>query len=201
MEGSESQSNTVDFETMLRDIRADQTSRYRDGKPPSSSAIKALRDVRQEYRHGLFGKRAESCRGVRLTWTPCNFSGVRPWFVCPDCGYRVALLFANACRRCRGIKYESQYAPPLHAHRDRAAKIRERLGQYNGKLFEFVPHRPKRMRGSTYARLLAELEAVELAAVKLIASDLPGMQEQVRERFKNARAYEAMRRKYWWMKR
>ena len=56
MEGSESQSNTVDFETMLRDIRTDQTSRYRDGKPPSSSAIKALRDVRQEYRHpfGLY---------------------------------------------------------------------------------------------------------------------------------------------------
>ena len=200
MEGNESQSNPVDFESVLRDICKDHTSRYRDGKPSSSSAIKALRDVCQEYRDGLFGKCAESCREVRLTWTSCNFGGVRPWFVCPDCGYRVALLFDNACRRCRGIKYESQYAPPLHTHRARAVRIRDRFGQFNGNLFEFVPHRPKRMRGSMYEALLVDLQTVELDAVKLIAPDLPGMQEQVCERFKNARAYEAMRRKYWWMK-
>jgi hypothetical protein len=108
MEPGESQNNTVDFEAVLQDIRRDQMPRYWDGKPPSMSAIKALRDVRQEYRDGLFGKRAESCRGVRLTWMLCNFGGTRPWFVCPDCGYWVALMFNNACRRCRGINYESQ---------------------------------------------------------------------------------------------
>jgi hypothetical protein len=57
------------------------------------------------------------------------------------------------------------------------------------------------MLGVTYEALLDKLQAVEIAAVKLISPDLPRLQKQVLERFSNARAYKAMRRKYWWTKR
>jgi hypothetical protein len=30
---------------------------------------------------------------LRLTWTNCNFGGSRPWFLCDECGRRVALVY------------------------------------------------------------------------------------------------------------
>jgi len=63
---------------------------------------------------------------VPLTWTTCNLGGARPWFRCTQkagdgqcCGRRVAKLYAGdshlfACRRCRGLAYESQRESPLN---------------------------------------------------------------------------------------
>ena len=51
---------------------------------------------------------------ILIDWTPCNFGGVRPWFLCPgeDCGQRVAILYGPTlpllCRQCRGLTYASQ---------------------------------------------------------------------------------------------
>lgn len=57
---------------------------------------------------------------VQLTTTPCNFGGVRYWFICPlskngvYCGRRVAKLYcapgANyyGCRYCYNLSYESR---------------------------------------------------------------------------------------------
>ena len=57
---------------------------------------------------------------VQLTTTPCNFGGVRYWFICPlskngvYCGRRVAKLYcvpgANhyGCRHCHNLSYESR---------------------------------------------------------------------------------------------
>jgi hypothetical protein len=51
---------------------------------------------------------------LRLTWTPCNYGGSRPWFVCPGegCGRRVAIVYGPTspplCRLCRGLSYASQ---------------------------------------------------------------------------------------------
>jgi hypothetical protein len=57
---------------------------------------------------------------VQLTTTPCNFGGVRYWFLCPltkngvYCGRRVAKLYcvpgANyyGCRHCYNLSYESR---------------------------------------------------------------------------------------------
>ena len=49
---------------------------------------------------------------VRLTWTPCNFGGQRPWFVCPDCEGRSAVLYAFPrfrCRACHPLVYASTH--------------------------------------------------------------------------------------------
>jgi len=57
---------------------------------------------------------------IQLTTTPCNFGGVRYWFICPlsrngvYCGRRVAKLYkapgANyfGCRHCYDLSYESR---------------------------------------------------------------------------------------------
>ncbi len=51
---------------------------------------------------------------LRLAWTPCNYGGSRPWFLCPGagCGRRAAILYGPAspplCRLCLGLAYASQ---------------------------------------------------------------------------------------------
>lgn len=57
---------------------------------------------------------------VQLTTTPCNFGGVRYWFICPlsrngiYCGQRVAKLYKApggyyfGCRHCYNLSYESR---------------------------------------------------------------------------------------------
>jgi hypothetical protein len=30
---------------------------------------------------------------VPLLWTPCTFGGARPWFGCPRCAKRVAIVY------------------------------------------------------------------------------------------------------------
>ena len=56
----------------------------------------------------------ELVANLRLTWTPCNYGGSRPWFLCPGegCGRRVAIVYGPTspplCRQCRGLSYTSQ---------------------------------------------------------------------------------------------
>jgi hypothetical protein len=57
---------------------------------------------------------------VSLTTTPCNFGGIRYWFICPlaingvSCGRRVAKLYKTpdsnyfGCRHCHNLTYESK---------------------------------------------------------------------------------------------
>jgi hypothetical protein len=52
--------------------------------------------------HRLAGYPQDLDDRLRLTWTPCNFGGQRPWFICPGCGERVAVLSAFPRFRCRG---------------------------------------------------------------------------------------------------
>ena len=71
---------------------------------------------------------------VPLEWTPCNFGGERPWFVCPGagCGRRVAKLYGPGkyflCRHCYDLRYESQREDKKTRALRRAQKIRTRLG-------------------------------------------------------------------------
>ena len=52
---------------------------------------------------------------VGLERTPCTFGGTRPWFVCPGCGTRRAVLFCVGgvfrCRVCHDLAYRSMREP------------------------------------------------------------------------------------------
>src|SRR5215212_493346 len=85
------------------------------------------------YRHRsrLGGEWEEVKEPVPLEWTPCNFGGERPWFVCPgaECGRRVAILYKLRkdflCRYCYDLRYESQREDNKDRASRRAKKIRQ----------------------------------------------------------------------------
>jgi len=49
---------------------------------------------------------------IGMTQTPCHFGGHRCWFICRQCGTRMAVLYMRhgrfACRHCQQIAYQSQ---------------------------------------------------------------------------------------------
>jgi hypothetical protein len=97
-------------------------------------------------------------RRVPITWTTCHFGGRRPWFACPYCGRRCAVIYMAekhlACRRCFGMAYASQREPVRQRGLMKAQKIRMRLGGSPSMMDRF-PDRPKGMHWKTYYQLHA----------------------------------------------
>jgi hypothetical protein len=105
-----------------------------------------------EYRYR--GRGHEDWEDVRqviaLDWTPCHSGGQRPWFLCPGCQRRVAVLCGYdrlfLCRHCYRLPYTSQHETRLDRLYRKLRKLQERLdGQYARK--------PKGMHWRTWERL------------------------------------------------
>lgn len=64
------------------------------------------------YARDRHGKEHHRRQDVGLTYTMPRFGGRRPWFTCPACERRCALLYYRrgrfACRKCQGLSYASQ---------------------------------------------------------------------------------------------
>jgi len=101
---------------------------------------------------------------LRVNWdrTPCAYGGTRLWWLCPNCGRRVAILYNPrthyACRHCHKLVYECQ----RESYEDRAARrantVRRRLGWEPG-IFNGEGGKPKGMHWRTFHRLMAEHNA------------------------------------------
>ena len=67
---------------------------------------------------------------VLIEYTPLNYGGERPWFVCP-CGYRCARLYVTSidarCRRCSELQFTSQRQTRKARLQTKAENIRNRL--------------------------------------------------------------------------
>lgn len=88
-----------------------------------------------------------------LQRTACHYGSTRPWFTCPRCGRRVAIVYlANTpgCRQCLRLHYPSQSDDTIGRSWGRTVKILRKLGQDG---LHDVPHRPNGMRQATFARL------------------------------------------------
>ena len=121
---------------------------------------------------------------VPLEWTPCNFGGVRPWFICPGvgCGRRVAVLYGPGryflCRHCYDLRYASQREDKTHRALRRAQKVRERLeGSTN--MREPFPEKPKGMHWRTYERLWWEHHEAEMMQLIGMREWLDKLQQQL----------------------
>lgn len=94
---------------------------------------------------------------IRFTWTACHYGGQRPWWLCPKCGRRVAILYNGqgqyVCRHCLDLTYRSQRETDKDLAARRARAIRARLGWPLG-LLELPGGKPRGMHQSTYLRLL-----------------------------------------------
>lgn len=105
---------------------------------------------------------------VPLEWTDCHFGGQRPWFLCPCCYRRVAVLYGGsiyACRHCHNLVYDCQRADEHSRLLGRAQKIQRRLG-WDG------PHgwrKPKGMHQRTFDRLVREHERFDRASWMAVA--------------------------------
>lgn len=99
-------------------------------------------------------QQGQSEQHIAMTQTACNFGGYRQWFMCPDCGRRVGVLYLQnkfTCRHCTHLKYESQYKSESSRLFAKARKIRRSLGGTIN-MSEPLPNRPKGMHVTTYLR-------------------------------------------------
>jgi len=96
---------------------------------------------------------------VHISRTPCPYGGDRPWFHCPRCGRRVAVLFLRSghfmCRHCGRVAYASQSADDIGRAWIKQQKLEARLCD------EW--QRPKGMHGATYERIWNGIVACEEA--------------------------------------
>ena len=113
---------------------------------------------------------------VPIVETATQFGGQRHWFSCLTCQRRCRILYGGShfrCRRCHGLRYETQYEPPFARAATRALKIRERLGCKGGIDAPF-PDKPKGMHWRTYRKLAAQEEQLQerwaLGAMGLLKS-------------------------------
>lgn len=105
---------------------------------------------------------------VPVVRTDCHINGSRPWFSCPECGCRAAILYSMAagkfiCRKCQRLAYPSQSeAVGNRAHRA-ANNIRRRLGWTVG-IANPEGDKPKWMHLSTFERFHSRYNKAALAA-------------------------------------
>lgn len=112
-----------------------------------------LRLIYRTQRHGTEWRDVDDF--ILITTTATKFGGQRQWFVCPTCQRRCRVLFGGAyfrCRKCHGLKYESQYECAILRASSQRHKLRKRLGQVGSLEEPFAP-KPKGMHWTTYERL------------------------------------------------
>lgn len=141
---------------------------YRGGEVRASVLVKpAIGCIELRYTVNRSGERREYAYPVKLAWTGCHYGGARPWFQCPDCGRRVAILYGGGrfvCRHCRRLAYEVQRETDADRAFRRVDVLRLRLGWPPGVLNR-AGGKPKGMHWRTYHRLF--LEYLNLADVAL----------------------------------
>ena len=95
---------------------------------------------------------------IYLDWTRCHLGGERPWFLCPRCSRRVAVLYGGErfrCRHCHDLAYPCQNETDMDRAARRANRIRRRLQWPPGVLNGHGP-KPKGMHWRTYWRPVEE---------------------------------------------
>ncbi len=115
---------------------------------------------------------------VNLSHTPCNYGGVRFWFLC-SCSKRCTKLYfkrgAYACRQCHQLNYYSQQWNKSDIPLLRVRRLRNQL-EWPQDLREWPIHqKPKNMHYKTFAALVRELEQREQERLQMLVAYLNGL--------------------------
>jgi mRNA-degrading endonuclease RelE of RelBE toxin-antitoxin system len=118
-----------------------------------------------------YNKTEDVRQEIEVTTTPCNYGGVRKWFICPTCNRRCAVVYSSGryfeCRVCCNLNYTSQCESDMYRLSEKANKLRKRLGAEPG-IINSLPHeKPKHMHMKTYVRLMNEIERLEYKSDRL----------------------------------
>lgn len=96
---------------------------------------------------------------VDITRTPCHYGGQRPWFRCPCCRARVAVLYLKAgrfrCRKCQRLRYVTQGMDTCARTWRKQSKLEAKLDTHGRK--------PKGMHWRTYERISQGIMQCEMA--------------------------------------
>lgn len=178
--GARSGAGRPGWHVRVEDLRSiDVRQLNRDGILEAGGGVFVWRDARHctidfaaneiTLRHDLNGLPDE--QRVPILRTPCHYGGSRPWFACPTCSRRVALLYLTsstgfACRLCAGAAYTSQVEGAMERAARKQRKVEARIGA--GTL------RPVGMRWATFSKLRGKLiKALGQQAVEIEKGPFP----------------------------
>ena len=120
-------------------------------------------------RHSL--ARVPTAQRVPILRTECHYGGSRPWFGCPGCGRRCAVLFLRpwgfVCKRCGGLAYKSTREDEIA----RAARVRNKAAARLGA----GGRRPKGMRQATYIAIVEQMGAAERRCITAMSASMARM--------------------------
>lgn len=146
--------------------------------------VDTINSVTLNYRTRPYGGEWQDKRyQVSVDWTACNFGGSRPWWLCPCCGRRVAVLWGGstyACRHCHRLAYQSTRNSSESKAFARADKVRKRLGWCAG-----IAHppggKPKGMHQKTFERWLLLYYALSNQAFGASSASMDKMMGRLRQ--------------------
>ncbi len=117
---------------------------------------------------------------LQLAWRPCPFGGHRAYVQCGHCHRPAVVLYLVRggwrCRRCAGVVHPSTRQDDYYRALAKLAGTRRAMGYetWHGDGWE-VPAVPgRRMRGTTWARLVARAKAEQLALWQAYERDCDG---------------------------
>ncbi len=120
---------------------------------------------------------------VAVERTPCYMGGARPWFRCPGCARRVAILYGRCgpfrCRGCHDLAYPSTRKPAWVRQLRIADQLRAKLGADVVRLGPLPPP-PPRMRLATYASLVRQIVDLEMEALAGADRAASAMEQAIR---------------------
>jgi hypothetical protein len=129
---------------------------------PAGNITVASRETAIELRYRWtpsWGDPQQKSYTVPLDRTPCRYGGSRPWFRCPWCCRRVAVVYGLSgdgyfgCRHCLRLAYMSEAESTLERLWRRQRKLEARIGEDY--------ERPKGMRTRTYDRIIGQINDIE----------------------------------------
>lgn len=100
-----------------------------DGEPTGAIGVRVFSSgsLALEYISTMGGVSRNVSERLTLDSTPCPYGGARPWFKCPGCAGRVAILYLRggrfACRSCQRVSYRSQSGSTIDRVCDRFHKL------------------------------------------------------------------------------
>lgn len=110
---------------------------------------------------------------LRIARSLCNYGGSRPWFLCPSCGRRCAVVYYGApggryaCRHCVRVSYLSQCEDETGRLWRRQRKLERKLAggadEWNGW------RKPKGMHQQTFDKLRRQIWELEFRRDELLA--------------------------------
>lgn len=106
---------------------------------------------------------------IDLTWTMPNYGGRRPWFICPGCGRRCAVLYGDGffrCRHCWGLPYKCQGENRIDRMLRKKRKLQALLGGVEHWV-QTVPSKPMGMHWKTYDHFAEQIEKLDTAGWRL----------------------------------